>query len=376
MLTKTKRRGPALRFRLFGTPVRIGLTFPVAIVALPLLFGGELGRSPALLGTWLGLVTVSVLVHEAGHVAALRSFGYQPEVSLNALGGLTSTDDVGHLSPMRSIIVSLAGPAAGIMLGITVEAALIPIGGRTIFWLRTASWFVNIWWSLFNLLPIMPLDGGHVMRELVEITSRRRGAAIGGLITLVVALFALGWWGFGQDYGLWVVIVAGLMIVTNIRYFAFTEHQRKLQTITIAHEQLMNGDHHAGIATLLPYAFSHETHLIPDEAYTTLAWALLHEWRFHELCALDSERFHPNHRRLLDGATAWYRGDLPKALTMVSEALGAGSVDPPDTYFQRTFGRIGEVDRLAQRIGQLPHDDAARAGTRLRTGLVAAGALA
>ena len=71
MLTTKKRRGPALRFRLFGTPVRIGLGFPIAIVALPLIFGGQLGRSPALLGAWLGLVTLSVLVHEAGHVLSL-----------------------------------------------------------------------------------------------------------------------------------------------------------------------------------------------------------------------------------------------------------------------------------------------------------------
>ncbi len=114
--------------------------------------------------------------------------------------------------------------------------------------------------------------------------------------------------------------------------------------------------------------------MIPDEAYTTLAWALLHERRYHELCQLDASRFHRNHRQLLDGATAWYRGDLAGAFNLVSEALAAGPVDPPDTYFSRVFGRLGEMDRLAHHISLLPSDASVRAGTRLTSGLVAAGA--
>ena len=115
-----RQRGPALRFRLFGTPIRIGIGFPLTIVAVPLLLLGERGRDPRFLLAWLALVTVSVLVHEGGHVAALRMYGFRPEVSLNAFGGLTSTEDTGHLRPSRSILVSLAGPAAGIALGIAV----------------------------------------------------------------------------------------------------------------------------------------------------------------------------------------------------------------------------------------------------------------
>jgi len=371
-----RQRGPALRFRLFGTPVRIGLGFPVTIVAVPLLFLGSRGHDPWFLGGWLLLVTVSVLVHEAGHVAALRTYGFHPEVSLNAFGGLTSTDDDGRLSPLRSVIVSVSGPAAGILLGLTIESALVPIGGRGVLWVRSASWMVNIWWSLVNLLPIMPLDGGHVVREAVQVASRRRGAAVAWLVVGVVASIVGALAVFGTRNGHWITLVAVLAIATNVRFFAFTARQRRLQDITIAHEQLVDGDLETGIATLLPITESTESALVSDEAYTTLAWALLHEGRYVELCRLNPDRFNSNHRPLLSGATAWYQGDLMSAFHLVSGALATGRVDPPNTYFARVFGRLGERERLAHHIAGLPPDASGPAWRRLHHGLAAAGVAA
>lgn len=365
-------KGPGLRFGVFGTPVRIGLTFPIAILAIPYLFGGDLGRRPDMLAAWLALVTVSVLVHEGGHVAALRYFGLRSQVSLNAFGGLTSTLTEARLSPWRSIVVSLAGPLTGMALAVTVEMALVPIGGRTALWLRSASWFVNMWWSLFNLMPIAPLDGGHVMRELVTIASRRRGGSIVALVAFVVAISVGAWWWLGDDAPWLVAIGIGLMVVTNVGFFAFTARQRTIQEIELAHERLIDGELHEPLATLLPIAWSEQSSLIGEGAYTTMAWALLHERRFDELAYLDATRFHPHHAPLLTAATAWFRGDLPTAMNLVSESLATGRVDPPDTYFNRVFGRLGELDRLGQRISSLPADAAVRAGERFHHGVLAA----
>lgn len=369
---RMKQRGPALRFRVFGTPVRIGLSFPIAVLVVPLAFNVPMTRHPWLFGAWALLVTVSILVHEAGHVAALRAYGFRPEVSLNAFGGLTSTAETGRLSPFRSIIVSLAGPAAGMMLGITIESALIPIAGRDIVWFRTLSWLVNIWWSLLNLLPFLPLDGGHVVRELVEVTSRRRGWAVPALLVFLVVLFGGGWWAIGHEHPIVFTIVLILTFATNVGAFAFTREQRVVQTVADAHERLVEGELREGIATLMPIVWSPDSRLVEDDAYTTLAWALLHEHRFTELCALDPGRFHRNHRALLCGATSWYRGDLVGAMNFVSGALAESPVDPPDTYFARVFGRLGEVERLAQRIAQMPLDASVRGGSRLQSGLHAA----
>jgi len=357
-----------MRFSLFGTPIRVNFTFPLVVIGLSLLST----RDPRLIAGWLALVTVSVIVHEFGHVAALRAFGYRPEVSLVAMGGLTSTEQSGALSHWRSILVSVAGPVAGILLGVSIELALSPYDGRSVDLLASASWIVNIWWSAFNLLPIMPLDGGHVLREFFEMASRRRGAAVAWLIALVSALSLGFWFALRDRFPLIAVGIIVLMIATNIRYFAITRRQLQLQSIEIGHEQLSGGDLDEGLARLVPVAFSTDSALINSQTYTTLGWALLHQRRFDELAHLDPARFHPNHRALLTAATSWYRGDLPGAFALVTHALRDGPIDPPDSYFGRVFGRLGEVDRLVQGIGQLPAEESLRAGSRLHTALVAA----
>lgn len=364
-------RGPALRFRVFGTPVRIGLTFPLMVVALPLIFGGHFGRDPWMLTAWLVLVTVSVLVHEAGHVAALRACGFHPGVSLNAFGGLTSTDERGRISPWQSIGVSLAGPAAAILLGITINSALIPIHGRQIVWFSAASWFVNVWWSLFNLLPIVPLDGGHITSELVEMASRRRGAAIGWLIAATAAICAAAWWFAGREHPYIVFSVLVLMIVTNSTAFAFTARERRQQDIRIAHERLLDGDEDRGLEPLLAVIWSDHGWLVSSEVYTTVAWALLYRQRFDELAALELARVHPDHRPLIDAAVRWYQGDLTSAMGLITESLATGSTDIPDNYFEYTFRRFGELERLERYVASLPPAAAAVVGERL-TGRVEA----
>ncbi|NLA35277.1 MAG: hypothetical protein GX868_06270 [Actinobacteria bacterium] len=371
-----KRRVPAIRFRVFGTPVRIGMSFPLMILALPLLIGGPLGHNPWVLAAWLGLVTVSVLVHEAGHVAALRACGFHPNVALNALGGLTSTDERGTITPWRSIGVSLAGPAAALLLGISVNSALIPINTPEATWFRTASWFVNIWWTAFNLLPIVPLDGGHVSREFVEMASRKRGGTIVALAAATGAIIAAAWWFFGRDYPLLVGGALALMLLTNARFFAFTAKQRRAQDIAIAHEQLTSGDIDGGLRTLMPLIRSQDTWLVGVEAYTTVGWALLHQRRFVDLEQLELGRFHAAHRPLLEGALRWYRGDLTEAIPLVAEALANGRVELPDDYFSCTFGRIGELDLLAAYVSSLPGGAATTVGERMHERVMASSSIA
>lgn len=347
--------------RVLGTPIRISWSFPIVIVAL-----GLLGRrDPGVIAAWLALVTVSVLVHEGGHVAALRAFGIRSEVTLMWLGGLTTGDEDARLSPWRSIAVSVAGPLAGLSLGLLIELTLFASEGRFVAWLAAASWLVNVWWSLLNLLPITPLDGGHVVREFFVMASRAGRVAMAWLvgllsaasIALVVALDGRAAWLVG--------IVAVLMFATNIRFLAITEHQRRVQAADMAHDELLAGELASGIGVLLPLAMTAEPKVVNTSAFTTLGWALLHERRFDDLMRLDPARFHPEHRGLLDAAVAWYRGDLNGAYNTLSQSLASSAIDPPAGYFRRVFGRIGELDRLTQWIGQLPHESALRASARL-----------
>jgi len=165
-----------LRFTLFGFPTQIDPSF-LLIVAL-IGFDGNAAH----VGIWVGLALVSVLGHEFGHALAARRLGATASITLAGLGGLTASRRAEPLRRGESAFLSAAGPAAGILLGLPVLVALHATGwqGWTTggYVLRTAA-FTTLGWSALNLLPILPLDGGHLLELALpgEAAVRRATAA-------------------------------------------------------------------------------------------------------------------------------------------------------------------------------------------------------
>jgi Zn-dependent protease len=137
---------------------------------------------------WIAIAFVSILVHELGHAIAFRTYGVSPSITLHGLGGLTSGS--GELTPARHIVISLAGPlSALVLLGIpswwlAQSGLLTSVEGREVV---EAAVFINIGWSLLNLLPILPLDGGQVLSSVVEIGRRGKPTKIPEIVSIVVA---------------------------------------------------------------------------------------------------------------------------------------------------------------------------------------------
>lgn len=178
-------------FSLFGIPVRVGIEFWV----LTLIFGfrGDKSLAAGLRGalTWTAVVFVSIMIHELGHALVVRRFGARPVISLHALGGLTSYTSPG-LSRPRQIAVSLAGPFAGFALGAVVWFASRKLqlgpGAKD---LVTSLLFVNIGWGIINMLPVLPLDGGHVLAATLGPRHAFVTWAISGTVGGLVALLGL-----------------------------------------------------------------------------------------------------------------------------------------------------------------------------------------
>ncbi len=149
-------------------------------------------RGGLLLGFNIMMVLgVSVLVHELGHAFAARALGAEPVIRLHALGGLTSFVPPVEPTRRQSIGVSVAGPAAGFVLGFLVLIARQVVEDPVVGSVSYHTWrfliLINILWGLLNLIPMLPLDGGHVMENLLpgEALQRRRRAAI---VSIVVGL--------------------------------------------------------------------------------------------------------------------------------------------------------------------------------------------
>ncbi len=171
-----------LRFRLGRIPVVIEPWFWV----MALVMGSNL-RGPDIL-LWVGVVFVSILVHELGHAVASRAFGAKAWIRLHSFGGLTYPDR--RLTRGQEVLMTLAGPFAGFALAGLVYLTqwqfpwvmLSPRGGL----LLSLAFTVNLWWGLINLLPVPPLDGGHVALSLAgprrERAVRIAAVAVSGLI--------------------------------------------------------------------------------------------------------------------------------------------------------------------------------------------------
>ena len=137
------------------------------------------------------ILSASVL-HEAGHLAAMRRFGVRVEtLRLTALGAELSAPALARLSYGRELIVTLAG--VGVNLICAVPLALL--GER----LHDERWFLfagaHLLLAAFNLLPIRPLDGGRALYLIAAFffgpMVGDAAAAIAGMLT-ALALCALG----------------------------------------------------------------------------------------------------------------------------------------------------------------------------------------
>jgi Zn-dependent protease len=207
---------PDLSFSLFRIPVRIQLWF----IALVVILGAGAGfRDPASIFVFAGIVLVSVLAHELGHAFMGRIFGLKPAITLHGLGGLTSWTGGRAIGPGRSLLISLAGPFVGLVLGFALLAIAVfvpamkglpPLADN----LFQAAIVVNIFWSVFNLAPVMPLDGGNALRSFWALTKIGDAEIVARVVSVPVALAIAAW--FGLHGQLFMVVLMLLYVGQNI----------------------------------------------------------------------------------------------------------------------------------------------------------------
>jgi Zn-dependent protease len=174
-------------WRLLRTPIRIHPWFWIMSIWMGWDFK-ELGFSFVFL--WVVCVLVSILVHEFGHVFMGRWFGADGYIVLHAFGGL-AVGSAALPNRWQRIAVSLAGPAAGFLLYGLVRLVgynldfkhLTPQSLMTLEFLK----WINLTWGVLNLLPLWPLDGGQVSRELCQWLNPERGVRIALGITIGLA---------------------------------------------------------------------------------------------------------------------------------------------------------------------------------------------
>jgi len=227
-------------FRLAGFPVRVHPLFWL----MAFLIGAGGGERLALV-IWMAAVFVSILVHELGHAFTMRYFGQDARVVLYMMGGLAIPESSPWRAssgrrvrgPLSQILISAAGPGAGFLLAGLVTAIVFAVGGLVRLHLAhgfvpipvvalpeaaNEQWYavvesllwVNIFWGLMNLVPVYPLDGGQIAREVLVAKDPWEGVVKSLWLSVVVG-GAVALLGFVVLHDRFLGILFGLLAFSN-----------------------------------------------------------------------------------------------------------------------------------------------------------------
>jgi Zn-dependent protease len=189
--------------RLFG--IRVYVHWSCLLLILLVLGSGldQTSLPRALIGAALvPFVFACVLLHEFGHCLMARVYGIRTrDVTLYPIGGVARLEGLGK-RPVEELFVALAGPAVNLVLSFVLAVAFLPFGmdlvpkaweedtpGNLAGFFVLMLLLVNMLMAFFNLIPAFPMDGGRVLRSLLQLRlGRLRATEIAARIGLVLAL--------------------------------------------------------------------------------------------------------------------------------------------------------------------------------------------
>lgn len=219
-----------MRIRIAGADVKINIF--IFIVPPLLLMAGYLKE--------YAIAFFSISLHELGHIAAARFFGYESGgIRLTPIGISVSINDRG-CSRQASIIIYSAGPVVNLLLFAAVSLAILALP-RLESYLNPVL-ITNIYLAVFNLIPAFPLDGGRILLELLA--GRMGLLAAGRLIRrlalmLSVTLLLFGAWQLYMTTFNFSLIIIGVYIFVLLKTGGMESALMNIRQIIYRRSRLM-----------------------------------------------------------------------------------------------------------------------------------------
>lgn len=195
--------------KMFGAEVRIHLTFAFLLFFLLLTSASDASGDSALPTVLLvGLILLSVVVHEAAHALVARyNGGRLLSITLLPIGGISTIEFGSGSRPSAAveIRIALAGPLMNFLVAFLAGSFAVVLQPQAWFasdsqlttgnFLKAMYW-INLFLGTFNLLPAFPTDGGRVLRAILArnmdyLKATRRAVNIGHLIAIAFMLMGI-----------------------------------------------------------------------------------------------------------------------------------------------------------------------------------------
>jgi Zn-dependent protease len=168
---------------LFG----IGLKLFKSAKAIKVLLAGSALAGWSIIFSWeFALVLIAVIMfHEYGHVWAMKKMGMKTKgfYIIPFVGGVAIGDKA--KTHWQQVFIAMMGPSFGLVMSIVFYLIYLATESHWIGLMASVSALLNI----FNLLPVMPLDGGQVVKSIV-FSGRSKWQFI-SLLVVSAAAFAL-----------------------------------------------------------------------------------------------------------------------------------------------------------------------------------------
>lgn len=341
-------RGP--KFHIADIPVTVDPSFFLVIGIF-----GVMSPGITAFVIWMVLVTVSVLIHELGHAVAFRAYGSDAAIQLHGLGGITTGR---RLPPARSLVVSLAGPLAGlIILGLPAVwlSSSGLVNGPTWELVLTYGIFINVFWSLVNLLPVLPLDGGNVVHSLLSLATGHDAERGTRYISIGVAAFGGG---LGLLFQLPVVVLlAGLALVLNVSALRRPTGGGRSELLTAGQRLLARGDSWGAVQQVEPLVATSTSPADRAAAADLQTWAwLLAGEQGHARLAQSRRPDGQPMPATLQGALAVGGGLHDQGIALLTFGFVNEPPGPDQLFASFAVARLGVTEELASELLRMESD--------------------
>lgn len=221
-----------------GVPVRLqasSLLWPVLAICAGYITNPGGWQGAAFMSLFVLLLHSCAMLHELGHILLARHFGASVNrVRISGLGAFVRVESPVGITPRQDLLIALGGPAVSALLSVILSllmwnavgsyssmallAALIQGNVAAMLVLLAAT---NVLLTLFNLLPVFPMDGGRALSALLALflPSRQAARLVSGFgqIMAVVGVLIVAILTNDLSLRLTTVLTAGLVFLVSFR---------------------------------------------------------------------------------------------------------------------------------------------------------------